>query len=284
MRATSRWSIGIYAGESALHLAPARGAVNPILSASDITDVEAAFVADPFMIRVGAAWHMFFEVMPASSRVGAVGHATSPDGLRWRYDGLVLREPFHVSYPCVFESGGEWFLVPESHHAGAVRLYHAERFPSHWSPVATLLDGEWADPTVFRRNRQWWLMAASPARRATALHLFRADDPRGPWREHPDSPVVRDDPATARPAGRVVEHEGRLLRFAQDCSERYGRRVSAFEILELTPDRYRERAVPDGPVLGPSRHGWNAARMHHVDAHEIGPGCWLAAVDGDAGQ
>jgi hypothetical protein len=273
----------MYSGDHPLRLAPVPGVTNPVLSPENVTDVDARFVADPFLMRADASWHMFFEVMPAAGRVAAIGHATSADGLAWRYDRLVLREAFHLSYPFVFEAGGERYLVPETHQAGAIRLYRAARFPSEWTFAATLLDGEWADPTLFPWDGRWWLMAATPARRATRLHLFHAADPSGPWREHPESPIVRDDAARARPAGRVIAHESGLLRIAQDCSEQYGRRVRAFQIVELTARRYRERDVLEPLALGPSGDGWNAGRMHHVDAHEVAAGRWLAAVDGDAG-
>lgn len=279
----SNWSIGIYAGDSPLRLAQAGSVVNPVLSRQDVTDVEARFVADPFMLRAGATWHMFFEVMPASSRAGVIGHATSSDGLAWRYDRVVLEEAFHLSYPHVFEWDGEHYLVPESHQSGVTRLYRAVHFPFDWTPVATMLVGEWVEPTLFRRDGRWWMFAAAPPRRATRLHLFCASELSGPWREHPASPVVQDDVRTARPAGRVVEHDGALLRFAQDCSRRYGERVKAFEIVELTSERYRERAVEGGLAPAASTGVWNSARMHHVDAHRLGENRWLCCVDGDGG-
>jgi hypothetical protein len=240
--------------------------------------VAARFVADPFMIRAGAGWHMFFEVMPAAQRKGAIGHATSPDGFTWAYDRLVLAEAFHLSYPCVIEADGAFYLVPESHEAGAIRLYRAEAFPYRWAAMATLAEGDWVEPTLFPWDGRWWLLAATPARHATELHLFEAAELTGPWREHPMSPLVRDDPAAARPGGRVIAHGGTLLRFAQDCSRRYGERVRAFEIVELTRRRYRERAVD----VSLAAEAWNAARTHHVDAHELGDGQWIACVDGEA--
>src|SRR5437660_6010557 len=148
MPARSRWCIGIYAGTSPLRLGPPAGIANPVLDSLSVTDVAARFVADPFLIQAGAGWHMFFEVMPAARRKGAIGHATSPDGFTWRYDRLVLEESFHLSYPCVFEAGGSFYLLPESHEAGAIRLYRAEAFPYRWSAMATLVEGAWVEPTV----------------------------------------------------------------------------------------------------------------------------------------
>jgi hypothetical protein len=144
------WSIGIYAGDSPFTLASAPGARNPVLTAADVTDLKATFVADPFMLRVADAWHMFFEVMDAVTRRGVVGHATSVDALAWTYRGCVLAEPFHLSYPHVFEWEGAFYMVPESKKAGEVRLYRATDFPTGWRHEATLLRAPLADCSPFR--------------------------------------------------------------------------------------------------------------------------------------
>jgi hypothetical protein len=113
------------------------------------------------------------------------------------------------------------------------------------------------------------------------LRLHFAKSLTGPWAEHPQSPVVRDDPHGARPAGRVLPLEnGRILRFAQDDEPSYGRQVFAFEITGLDERSYREAPANDRPVLGPSWFGWNKFKMHHLDAHRLAPDHWIAAVDG----
>ena len=94
------WSIAIYTGISPFDLQPAP----PVLTKADITDIPAAFVADPFMLRRDHTWYMFFEVMNIETRLGEIGVATSNDALNWTYDRIVLREPFHLSYPHVFAS------------------------------------------------------------------------------------------------------------------------------------------------------------------------------------
>jgi hypothetical protein len=112
------WSIGVYRGGSPLRLGPPAGARNPVLTRDDVSDVPAAFVADPFLIRVDGKWHMFFEVMNWLTRLGEIGHAVSDDGVTWAYQQIVLSEPFHLSYPYVFEWKGDYFMIPESYQAG----------------------------------------------------------------------------------------------------------------------------------------------------------------------
>ncbi len=111
------------------------------------------------------------------------------------------------------------------------------------------------------------------------LRLYSAPDLRGPWTEHPKSPVVRHDPARARPAGRVLITEGRIVRFAQDCLGGYGLRGRAFEVSKLSSTEYTEKEL-DWSGLTASGVGWNAEGMHHVDLHQRDDGSWLACVDG----
>jgi hypothetical protein len=281
-RAPDPWAIGVYAGESPLALRPARGAVNPVLTREDVTDAAADFIADPFMLRHAGRWHMFFEVLNLRGGKGEIGLATSLDGLDWRYERVVLREAFHLSYPHVFESGGEFYMTPETLGAGAVRLYKAAHFPFGWSHVADLIEGEYADPTVFFDGVRWHLFACATPRLHDSLVLFHAEKLRGPWAAHAANPVVGGDNSRARPAGRVVVDGGRAIRFAQDCAARYGWGVRAFEVGELSVTRYAEEECAGGPVLAASGRGWNGRGMHHVDAHRMPDGSWLACVDGHA--
>jgi hypothetical protein len=271
------WSIGVCRGASPLQL----GTAERILTCDDVTDVAASAVADPFGIYVGGAWHLFFEVWNWRSNKGEIGHATSADGERWSYDRIVLAEPFHLSYPQVFASGGEIYMIPESFQAKAVRLYRASPFPSRWNHVGTLLEGRYlVDPSVFQHGGQWWMFVdTSPGESHDTLRLYGAAFLAGPWHEHPQSPVVTGDSSCARPGGRVVELEGRPVRFAQNCMPDYGTDVRAFVIDNLTSTTYCERPTGPGPILGPAGSGWNAAGMHHIDAHDLG-GEWLAFVDG----
>jgi hypothetical protein len=274
------WSIGLYAGPDPLHLAPIPGRAGPIMTRDQVSDVPAAFVADPFLLPHGGEWHLFFEVLHHGSGLGEIGWASSADTRDWTYRGIVLREPFHLSYPHVFMADGQVFMTPETLGAGAVRLYRADPFPNRWVPVAELVPGAMADPTPFRFDGRWWMFACPAPASHDALALFHADALEGPWTEHPASPLIRGDKSRARPGGRVVLPGGRPIRFAQDCGPRYGSGVRAFAVTTLTRDDYAEHECAESPVLGPSGSGWNGRGMHHVDAWQMPDGQWIAAVDG----
>jgi hypothetical protein len=274
------WSIGILAGLSPLNLSDLNGVVNPVLTREHVTDVQAAFVGDPFLIYEAGMWYMFFEALVATSLKGVISVAVSRDCRRWDYRGVALEESFHLSYPYVFSWRGAYYMMPETYGVGCIRLYRSRRFPFEWVHEAELITGDLADSSIFRSGGQWWILACGRPEEHDQLRLFHADRLFGPWTEHICSPIIDRNPHISRPGGRVINWGGRLIRFAQDCYPTYGLQVHALSICTLTSDAYSEIAAAPHPIVGPGR-GWNSMGMHHVDAcrNPAGPG-WIASVDG----
>jgi hypothetical protein len=275
-----QWSIGIVQGSSPVQFTSSQRNFKPVLTSKQVSDVPATFVADPFMVFENNQWYMFFEILNGANQRGEISLATSPDGLRWNYEKVVLREPFHLSYPYVFKLNNHYFMIPETLGANAVCLYKAERFPDQWSLVTRLLEGTHADPSVFYVDGKWWMFTCPRPYEHDILQLFFADELTGPWTEHPQSPIIDGNAHIARPAGRVIVTDNKIIRYAQDCDPYYGVQVQAFEITELTVDRYQEREVAGNPILAPSGKSWNRFGMHSIDTHQRPDGSWIACVDG----
>ena len=276
------WSVSLYEGGTPYNLRPVKDQFNKqiILQGSDVSDIDARFVADPFMMYANEQWNLFFEALDNATGKGVIGLATSKKGYDdWKYQSVVLDEPFHLSYPFVFEADDKYYMIPESCQAGAVRLYEAESFPLKWCYKKDLIQGDCADSTVFFHNGAWYLFTLFEER---SLALYFADGLLGEWVEHPMSPLLFDDLHRVRPGGRVVCHNDKILRFAQDGLPSYGHSVRVFQIHELTKEIYRESELVESPILESSGNDWNALGMHHIDLHETGSGHCVACVDGRA--
>src|SRR5215470_3941647 len=174
------WSIGIFAGKSPFELASPPELCNPVLTHHDVTDVRAAFVADPFMVNEGGQWYMFFEVMIAKFNRGVIGLAVSRNARSWKYLGVVLDEPCHLSYPYVFRWRGVYYMIPETLNAGCIRLYRAASFPQRWIHVADLVRGSFADASILRHRERWWIFACGTPYRHDHLRLFYSNYLTGP--------------------------------------------------------------------------------------------------------
>ena len=266
------WSIGIYEGLNPLSMSPAKK--NPVLTKDDITDRNAAYVADPFMIKVKDLWYMFFEVRNADSYLTELAYAISSNGYNWAYQKVIQPDAFFQSYPYVFEWEGEYYIIPEGSKSKSIRIYRAKNFPEEWVLYNFVAIGKsYVDPSIFRHEGKWWIFASTINN--SELYLFYSDDLKGPWNL---SFFSKWDKGSARPGGRIIKYNGSLYRFAQDCKEYYGKKVRAFKILKLTETEYEEEDM--GVVLEGGTLGWNSKGMHTFDAHEVEPGKWIACVDG----
>jgi hypothetical protein len=159
---------------------------------------------------------------------------------------LALERDYHLSYPFTFDWEGSTYMIPETAGARTVELYRAERVPDRWRLERVLLhDIRAADATLLRHDGLFWLFAAVavPGGAITdELCVFWATDLHGEWTAHPGNPVV-SDVRRARPAGRIFSAGGRLVRPAQDCSERYGGAIVFHSIDELSTTAYRESVI-----------------------------------------
>jgi hypothetical protein len=280
VREREQWTIGIYRGKTPFSFDSPLNRINPIFRAEDVTDISAKFVADPFLVKEDATWNLFFEVYNNGTQQGDLAVATSKNTYFWDYQKIILDEPFHLSYPYVFKWEGEYYLIPESFEANSIRLYKAVDFPTQWEFVQTLIEGrDYVDNSLVYFNDKFWLFSSVTSN--DTLYLSYADSLFGPWQEHPSSPIVAGDNHKARPSGRMLVYEDQLYRYTMDVSPSSGNhQVFAYQITEITPERYAEKIVKEDPILSPSGSGWNGLGMHQLDPVQLSQSQWVASVDG----
>jgi len=277
---STRWSIGIYAGNSIYDLDSPGKNINPVfLTVDDIRDENTTLVADPFMIQKDGKWYLFFEaeVETPGGPIGKIGLQAAGTAFHGPMTGWSWKNPF-TSPILMYSTGREnYYMIPETHSVRSVRLYKAREFPHKWELEKILLKGKrFADNSLFKYNNLWWLFTDSGNH---TLRLYFSDKPDGKWKEHCKSPIMKKNPNHARPGGRVVLVDGHPVRFAQDAYPVYSSQVWAFKIVDLTAKTYKEIQIST-PVIKGSGSGWNVKGMHTVDPHTLEDGSILACEDG----
>lgn len=204
------------------------------------------FWADPHIVMAGNRYYVFVEEYLFAIGKGRIAVLEIDEHGRCGESVPVLEQPYHLSYPCVFEWDGTYYMVPESAANGTIELYESADFPYKWRFKMNLMQGIFAvDSSLLHYAGRWWLfsgIAQDPTFLPYAqLYLFYADSPvTSKWQSHPLNPLV-SDATTGRPAGSVCANDGTLLRPSQDCSKRYGYGFDLNEILELSCTEYAER-------------------------------------------
>lgn len=211
------------------------------------------FLADPFGLRRDGVLHIFVETYDYRVRVGAIELLRYDTSFRLLDRRIVLSEPWHLSYPHVWDADGETWMLPEAHRSGKLTLYRADPFPTRWVPECVIeLDRVPVDATPFFYEGRWWLLYAGAnceEDKTGALFAAYADMLTGPWTPHPKNPVRRGH-ADTRPGGRVVLIDGKPVLPTQDCRETYGGAIHPLFIDILTPTAFEAHrgkriAAPD---------------------------------------
>lgn len=162
----------------------------------------------------------------------------------------------HISYPQIIESDQKRYLFPEVSQWSSPVLFELDSkgYPIG-EPVALkgLKDIRALDGTLFRYEENWYLFASKYPTSHERLNLYYSSSLFGEFIEHPQSPIVLD-PRFSRMGGQIVPIGNRLVRFSQDCSEKYGSRLNIFEIRDLGISKYHEAYVGSiafSDVFGP---------------------------------
>jgi hypothetical protein len=222
------------------------------------------FYADPFPFEWQGRHFIFVEDYPHAAgkalisvvEVGETGEAPTP--------APVLEEPFHLSYPQVFERHGAIWMLPEASASGRLTLYRAERFPDRWVPETVLLEGgAISDATLLDEGGRLWLFATDRDGHGSTsdmLAVFDAPALKGPWKPHRLNPILIDR-RRARPGGAFQRIGGRILLPVQDGTNGYGGGLGLSELLRLDEDCVRlSGPVPVGP-----EGDWPYPRIHTLN-------------------
>jgi methionyl-tRNA formyltransferase len=205
------------------------------------------FWADPFPIKVGEKYFVFFEdfvYREGKANISVIEIAkdgTLSEPVR------ALETDFHLSYPFIFKWQEALYMIPETGANNTVELYRCVSFPLKWEKQAVLLEANNpSDATLFEIDGTWWMFVNIEERGVTVnweeLHLFHSASPLGPWHPHRRNPV-KSDVRNSRPAGHLFFQNGQLFRPAQDCSKRYGYATSINRVVTLSDEEYREEEV-----------------------------------------
>jgi hypothetical protein len=240
IRYRQRWSVSIASGDWK----------HAVLSqAKPLALPPGRFLADPFLRQHQGKTYCLVEDFAYSKGIGWISameiqgqNSTSPEA--------VLVEPFHLSFPFMFEFNGTIYLCPECSASGQIRLYRSIEFPHKWEFVKAIMnDVSAVDTMLFEKRGRWWMLTnLDPTREGdfgAELYLFSADSPLSDsWEPHPANPL-KIDPLGGRNAGLLRDGE-KLFRAGQvQGFDRYGAGIRLFEITGLSQDKYEERLVSE---------------------------------------
>lgn len=226
-------------------------------------------VADPFLFVYEDKLFLFYE-MKRNYSPGVICMISTRNLKDWTNPIVVLKEEFHLSYPYVFEDGGDVYMIPETSEVGNIRLYKADNNKlSSFSICNTLIhrevtEGEigFVDSSVFKKDGCYYLFTTIEQNGKNVLYLYFSDRLDGTYIQHPSSPIC-ESMKYGRNGGGVINHKGLLYRVAQDCEKRYGDNIHVLAIDELSSISYKEHLFKESIV--PTKLPFHKEGGHHFN-------------------
>jgi hypothetical protein len=203
------------------------------------------FLADPFVISKGDKTYCFVEDFNYATSRGCISLYELNEDRAKRY-GEIIVEPFHMSYPFIFEYESKFYMVPETCENKDIRIYEAEEFPFKWKYLKTIFDDiSAADTTIFKKDDLWWLFTnidhSSSGDHSYELSIFYSDNPlTDNWISHPNNPIICNS-LIARMGGLLFDKDT-IFRVSQKQGfNMYGKAINISKIVTLTTYEYSEQ-------------------------------------------
>lgn len=178
--------------------------------------------ADPFPFEHDGKFYIFVELLKRFRGTGSIAYFQVDENGAVADFREVLVEPFHLSYPNVFQVSGTIYMIPESEKANQIRLYRAKRFPLEWELDHVLASGcRFVDSSILfdERGLPSHLFSQDFETKELLVYKFDADTMTLAPCEH------NRGLSQERCGGNCLSLDGDMIRVLQDCSRMYGEKI-----------------------------------------------------------
>ncbi len=194
------------------------------------------WIADPFLYEADDEHYLFVEFYEVAKEKACLAYYRFIDG-KPVYQGKIVEQPYHMSYPCVFSYHGEHYMIPETSANQSMDLYKAVHFPNQWEKVSCLSSGtRYVDTTVLKQGEDIKLVSYRKDNGSWYLDAFSLD------MEQKKIALLASkkyDTNIGRPAGSFIMEDG-LVRPAQNCASKYGESIILYQVDRFEKDHFEE--------------------------------------------
>ena len=218
---------------------------------------------------------------------------------------MVLREPWHLAYPYVFEYDHKMYdvnsycflvyichilcryMIPDK--MGKLALYTTTDFPRGWKLHKHILEHRLVDASIVKYNESWWMFGIFDNYGMFYHHVYYSDTPIGPWNPTPNNCFSEDKcvgPGRTphksshvrkligvRNGGMPVVYKDKLYRVVQRTKHAYGDALDFYLVTKLSKtgifEEELDRRFRHNFRAPGNIQKWNTARFHHLDLHQL---------------
>lgn len=209
------------------------------------------WLADPFVIEKNGKTYIFYEAFDRITKKGKIGYSVFKSHNDIANVKIVINEPYHLSFPNVFNHRGHIYIMPETCERRTVQLYKAIDFPKKWKLDRVLLNDIFSCDTILAEDSIDKYLITSEMYHSEAE--MPVDNFQSCWVKNvryklSSELMVKDKGALIaegdygiRNGGACFDKDGEYFRVGQDCVKRqYGRGIVIFKVEKIKPYQEKE--------------------------------------------
>lgn len=203
------------------------------------------FFADPFILSADdSKIEVLVEELLYKTKKGLISLLTID---RKTYELLekktMLDMPYHQSYPFILRQDEEVFVMPEASLSGGLYVYKYNPQAKALEERKCIINEPLLDSTIIKSGSKYLLFCTRRGNNSNKdLYIYESSQPFGHYMLISNRPVI-STLSGARPAGYMRRVNGRLIRVAQVCDNRYGESINVYEIDKCDSAGYHQKFI-----------------------------------------
>lgn len=200
------------------------------------------WAADPFLFTHDGVDYLFYEAFDWYRRRGVLAYSVLRDGKATK-PRVILKCPYHLSYPYIFTYRKDIYLMPETSGNKTIELYRAVQFPDDWEKISTLIEHVNAVDSILIEEKCQRYLLTSEMSNENFLEVENYIFPlEGMVLQSAERQCVGKGTKGYRNGGAVFSYRGQRIRVGQDCSgHQYGKGLIFWNVCSVSP--YQEVMV-----------------------------------------
>lgn len=232
--------------------------------------------ADPFIYKHNGETYVFMEIFQYDKGYAGLGYSVLREG-KLTEPKLVIDTGYHMSFPLIFDYNGRIFMVPETCAVNQIQIFECTAFPDRWIRVGCVKEKvNYYDSVIFENDGRFYMFTSAPTDDMYGSCLMLAElEKDGEFLKAVRQADITADYKISRQAGKMLMHNGKLVRVAQDCANSdYGHALEFLETENLSLDNYSEKhikeiTVSDLKISGSLRGASGIHTYNREDGFEV---------------
>jgi len=237
-----------------------------------IPNTEQYWLADPFVYEKDEKVYFFYELFDIGRDKGSIAYSILNNGVISK-PKIIVEEPYHLSFPCIFEYDGDLFMIPETGKTHNIYVYKCKEFPDVWVKDKLLLGGiDPSDTIWFEINNMFYIITSllnNGNPRDTTNYLYEFNMNNGKLQK--PFKILNTGKYGVRNAGNIFFKNNMFIRPGQIGEKTYGEGI-VFWKCNLVNGKYEEEELgtlhpKDIMLLNENKLSYIGLHTYNVSKH-----------------